>query len=130
YRVFPRAGEMRWVRSRGKLFCAERGDTRITGTLTDITERKLANEALRLSEQRYARVMEASGEGYWDWNIATDEYYASPRMLELYGFNPDTTFNGRADFLARFPFHPEDRAKWEAAAAAHFAGKTARFDIE
>ena len=39
-------------------------------------------------------------------------------MLEMYGFDPGTTFAGRSDFLARFPFHPEDRLKWEAAAAA------------
>ena len=84
----------------------------------------------RISEQRYALAMEASGEGHWDWNIATDEYYASPRMLELYGFPPGTTFKGRSDFLARFPFHPEDRQQWEEAVAAHFAGKTARFDLE
>ena len=93
-------------------------------------ERAEASEALRRSEEGYALAMEASGEGHWDWDVVADEYHASPRMLELYGFAPGTTFENRADFLARFPFHPEDRERWEKAIAAHFAGETARFDIE
>jgi PAS domain S-box-containing protein len=104
--------------------------SRWNAALTDITDWKLAEEALRRSEEGYALAMEASGEGHWDWNIVTDEYHASPRMLELYGFPPGTTFKGRADFLARFPFHPDDRPRWDKASAAHFAGETARFDIE
>ncbi|HEV7800164.1 MAG TPA: PAS domain S-box protein [Burkholderiales bacterium] len=93
-------------------------------------ERTQAETALRRSEERYALAVNAAGEGHWDWNILTDEFYASPRMIEMYGFAPGTTFAGRADFIARFPFHPEDRPKWDAAAAAHFAGTTARFDLE
>src|SRR2546425_11431049 len=93
-------------------------------------ERTRTEEELRRSEQRYALVMEASDEGFWDWIVATDDFYASPRMLELYGLPPGTMFAGRDDFLARVPFHPEDRSKWQEAVAAHFAGKTARFDIE
>jgi PAS domain S-box-containing protein len=89
-----------------------------------------SEDALRRSQQGYALAMEASGEGHWDWDIVADQYHASPRMLELYGFPPGTTFKNRADFIAKFPFHPEDRPRWEEAIAAHFAGKTARFDIE
>jgi PAS domain S-box-containing protein len=95
-----------------------------------VIERTEAVNALRRSEKRFALAVTASSDGIWDWNIATDEYYCSPRMLELYGFAPGTSFAGRADFLSRLPFHPEDRPKWEAAAAAHFAGATARFDLE
>jgi PAS domain S-box-containing protein len=131
WRVRQLDGSYRWVRGRGLCVRDESGRaTRMVGAISDIHARKCAEEALRFSEQRYALAMEASGEGHWDWNVATDEYYASPRMLELYGFPPETTFKGRSDFLARFPFHPEDRPRWEEAVAAHFSGKTARFDIE
>ena len=55
------------------------------------------------SEEGYALAMEASGDGHWDWDIVADTYHASPRMLELYGLPPDTTFENRADFLAPIP---------------------------
>ena len=131
WRVRQQDGRYRWVRVRGTCVRDELGRARrLAGSVSDIDSRKRAEASLQLSEQRYALAMAASEEGFWDWNIATDEYYASPRMLELYGFAPGTTFEGRADFLARFPFHPEDRPKWDAAVAAHFAGESARFDIE
>jgi PAS domain S-box-containing protein len=97
---------------------------------TDVTDRVRSETALRASEQRYALAMSAAGEGHWDWDIQKDEFYGSPRMMELYGFPPDTVFAGRADFLARFPFHPEDKPKWAQAVAEHFAGRSARFDLE
>src|SRR5262249_54517360 len=70
-----------------------------------------------------------SGEGHWDWKIATDEFYASPRYLELAGFPPDMKYSRRAEFVPLLPFHPDDRASYEAAVAAHFAGKTPRVDM-
>jgi PAS domain S-box-containing protein len=95
-----------------------------------VIERTQALHALRRSEERFALAMGAAGEGHWDWNIETDEFYASRRMLEMYGFSPDATFESRADFLAQVPFHPEDKPRWEEAAAAYFAGTNERFDLE
>src|SRR5260221_3867689 len=74
--------------------------------------------------------MEASGDGHTDWNIETGEVYVSPRYLEICGLPRDTTFRDRAEWLQAFPFHPEDRAKWEAAVAAHFASRRPHFREE
>jgi PAS domain S-box-containing protein len=81
-------------------------------------------------QERYARAMEASGDGFWDWIPATDTIHVSPRLLEIYGFAPGTMFNGRDDFVRRIPFHPEDRLQMARAVAEHFAGKRARLDIQ
>src|SRR5262249_22208442 len=61
---------------------------------------------------------------------ANNEYHVSPRLLELCRFPLGTRFKNRDDFIAHLPFHPEDRPRCEEAIAAHFAGKTPRFDIE
>jgi PAS domain S-box-containing protein len=93
-------------------------------------ERDRGVNALRRSEERYALAMEASGEGHWDWIVASDEFYASPLLLQICGLPPDSTFASRGEFLGRVPLHPDDRAKWERAIEAHFAGAATRLESE
>ena len=129
-RVMHPAGT-RWVRLDGMCFREAAGKVlRWTGSAIDVTPRKLAEEALRESEERYERAMDSSDVGYWDWIPAVDKVYASPRLLEIYGFAPGTTFNGRDDLVRSIPFHPEDRPSLMRAYADHIAGKTARFNVE
>ncbi len=131
WRVNHADGIFRWVRTIG--FCVRDASgraTRFVGSVTDIDDRKRTDQALLKSQERHALAMEAARDGHWDWIIDEDEYYASARMLEIYGFPADTRFNGRKDFMERFPFHPEDRLKWQQAIADHFAGKSARFELE
>jgi PAS domain S-box-containing protein len=131
YRVIPQAGSVRWLRSRGKVYKDAGGAAiRMTGSLTDITESREALEKLRNSEQRYALAMEAAGDGHTDWDLVSGEFYISPRLLEIVGHAPGASFADRADWVRRFPFHPEDRPKWEAAIAAHFAGRESHFKME
>ena len=131
YRVIHRDGDVRWVRSQGKAFPATKSrPALVTGALTDITERKRAEDALRSSEQRYALAMEAVSDGYTDWNLVTGEFYISPRLLRIIGHPPDATFADRNDWVRRFPFHPDDRKRWEAAIAAHFAGREAKLQMD
>ena len=131
WRVRHQDGSCHWVHARG--ICTRDASgraVRFAGSVTDIDARKLTEQELKRSEERYALVMAAADEGYWDWIVATDDFYASPRLLEMYGFPSGTIFVGRDDFLARIPLHPEDRPKWQKVVAAHFAGKTARLEME
>ena len=131
FRIVVPSGEVRWIWTRGNVVRdAEGRARRRIGVLADITARKVAEEALRRSERRYALAMEAAGDGHTDWNLVSGEFYISPRMLEILGYAPGTTFTDRADWVRRFPFHPEDRPRWEAAVAAHFAGRESKFKMD
>jgi PAS domain S-box-containing protein len=92
--------------------------------------RRRAVEAELRDQERYARVMNASDDGLWDWIVAGDTIYASPRLLHIFGFAPGTRFAGRQDFVSRIPFHPEDRPRLLHAFAEHLAGKGGHHEIE
>ncbi len=89
-----------------------------------------ANESLRLSEERYARAMEGSEEGHWEWNLANDEMFLSDRTKEILGIAPGERFASRAEFFLRQPIHPDDRERVADAREAVLSGATPRYDVE
>ncbi|PWT88383.1 MAG: hypothetical protein C5B56_08830, partial [Proteobacteria bacterium] len=93
-------------------------------------ERQDTEESLLESQQRYERVALAAGAGFWDWDVAKDEFYVSPRLLEMAGFPAGTTISGREDFVRRTPFYPEDRDKWQQAVKELFASGGSRLAME
>ena len=130
YRAVVR-GEVRWFHAVGRAtFDAGGKVVRWSGAVRDVTEKRRVDEALRESEGRYALAMEAAGDGHTDWDLITGEHYISPRLLQILGYPPGTTFADRAEWVRRFPFYPDDRPKWERAIAAHFAGRDPHFKME
>ncbi|MBD2576432.1 PAS domain S-box protein [Oscillatoria sp. FACHB-1406] len=80
----------------------------------EIAERQEAEAALKEAQQRYELVVQGSGDGIWDWNLASDEAYISPRYIEILGYAP-----GEIDRVSCAEFtswvHPEDRPRvWQA----------------
>ncbi|MBI3452068.1 MAG: PAS-domain containing protein [Rhodospirillales bacterium] len=99
---------------------------------TDITKRKIAERALRISEERYALAMKGSNEGLWDWDIKINKIYRSDRALEILGMNlGELDMREVSDgkwWLGRL--HPDDIAAYRAAMIDHLKGKTESFSFE
>jgi sigma-B regulation protein RsbU (phosphoserine phosphatase) len=65
YRFITRDGDVRWVEDRTSVERdADGNKTHNQGIVVDITERRLAEEELRRSEEKFRRIVETAGEGF------------------------------------------------------------------
>jgi PAS domain S-box-containing protein len=106
------------------------GVVAIAGLLHQLRRVEAGERALRVSEERYALAMEGANEGYWDWDIASDRLFLSPKMLTWVGQNSENPIVTRTEWRARVVIHPDDVPRFEAATADHFAGRTPRYECE
>ena len=58
----------------------------VVANTRDITEHRLAEEALRESEERLSLSMEASQSGFWDVDLDTGKTYLSPQIYAMNGY--------------------------------------------
>jgi diguanylate cyclase (GGDEF)-like protein/PAS domain S-box-containing protein len=94
----------------------------------DVTERDHATAALRESEERYALAARGANDGLWDWNLATNEVYYSPRWKGMVGCSDAEIGAAPDDWLARI--HPEDVERVRADIASHVAGYSPQLETE
>ena len=93
----------------------------------DITERKLAEEALRESEQRLSLATRSAALGIWDWDVVNNKMTWDDQMFRLYGITEPPKSYGVE--IWEKELHPEDRDfAWEACQAALRGEK--EYDIE
>jgi diguanylate cyclase (GGDEF)-like protein/PAS domain S-box-containing protein len=93
-----------------------------------INELSQAERALRESQERYALVAQSTHDGFWDWNLKTNQVYFSPRWKSMLGYSEHEIGNSLADWFNRV--HPEDIERFKAEISAHLAGLTTCFENE
>ena len=91
FRLRHKAGHYVHVLSRGFPVRREPGGpvVRIVGTHLDLTERRLAEAALRENEERLKLAFAGAQEGVWDWNLETNAVVYSTRWKEMLGYADD-----------------------------------------
>jgi len=111
YRMLRRDGVVVWVEKRARAFFDEQGRMiRMLGMVTDITERKRVEEALRESEAYLAEAQRLTHTGSGAWRVpGGDALYLSDEWYRIYGFDPKEGLSAWQDRLQRI--HPEDRAR-------------------
>jgi diguanylate cyclase (GGDEF)-like protein/PAS domain S-box-containing protein len=102
--------------------------TGVTGFVGDITDRTLAEEALRRSEERYALALAGANDGIWDWDLVHDIMYVSLRWKAMLGFAPDELTANADEWFGRV--HPDDIGPLKTAIAAHRADQSGHFEHE
>ncbi len=85
YRFVRNDGSIAWVM--GQAIPERDADNKIVGyvgTITDITERKLAEESLAKERQRLSYILEGTNVGTWEWNVQTGETIFNNDGLRLW----------------------------------------------
>lgn len=94
----------------------------------DITTRKEAEEALRISEDRLAKTLMAANDGMWDWNLVTNHAFFDSRYYTMAGYEVNEFPHSLKAFQERV--HPDDLPNVMEAASMHLSGKNERYRVE
>ncbi|MFP4121679.1 PAS domain S-box protein [Coleofasciculus sp.] len=123
YRIQRPDGEIRWLYDRGRVTYDQEGHPlRLDGIASDITDRKQAEEALRVSEERWHLALRGNNDGIWDWNVKTNQVFLSPRWKEMLGYEEDEIPNHLDEWSKRV--HPDDLEWVMQVIQDHFDQKT------
>ncbi|HEX6750365.1 MAG TPA: PAS domain S-box protein [Longimicrobium sp.] len=110
YRLRLQDGSYRWFIARGVPVLEPDGGVREwVGVFNDIHDRRMAEAALRESEERYRLATLATRDVVWDWDLATDEVRFGNSIRQVLGFRPDDVdpdANWWYDHI-----HPDDRMR-------------------
>ena len=108
HRLLMSDGSVKYVRVVGHPSTNhESGDLEFVGAVTDITDRKRVEEALRRSEGYLAQAQSLTQSGSWAWNVHTGARFWSQETFRIFGYDPEKKTPTWSDILERT--HPEDR---------------------
>lgn len=101
-------GEWRYLESTGMPVVDDDGRVvGFRGAERDITRRKLAEAALRRSEERFQLAARATNDVLWDWDFTTGSIWRNDNFTRVFGFGESAGMTAERDAL----LHPADRPR-------------------
>jgi len=94
----------------------------------DISSRKMAEKAMKESEERYALVIDASEQGIWDWNIETNEVFFSEQWKRQIGYQDHEIKNDFGSWIEHL--HPDEKETCQNIVQAYLNNPVGHFFLE
>lgn len=107
YKLITKNGSVLTTINSTKLINYE-GDRAILGIVTDITDHKKVEEALRMRERQLADSQKVARLGSWEWDIVKDRLTWSDELYRIFGVNHHEFKPAYHAFLDLV--HPDDRS--------------------
>jgi PAS domain S-box-containing protein len=85
-------------------------------------ERAEVAAQLRVAEERWQFALDGADTGVWDWDLATNKVYYSPRWKGMIGYADAEIGDSYTEWESRV--HPDDLARCVANIRSHLAGET------
>jgi PAS domain S-box-containing protein len=96
YRIIYRDGQIRWIDAMGELHIDEQGNSRLSGLVYDITERKRDEQALQTSEELFRHTFEHTPVGFAHVKLDGSLMRVNQKFSEIVGYSKEelltTTF--------------------------------------
>jgi PAS domain S-box-containing protein len=129
HRLRRKDGIVRWVSNVPVLHRDSSGKfISYDGLISDITARKLAEEALRQSEERLRLALMAANQGLYDLNIQTGEAKTNREYALMLGYDPEEFVETNAEWIERL--HPDEREKVASVYQAYIRGEIPEYRVE
>src|SRR5258708_11243648 len=112
YRLLLPDGRVKHVHALAHVVQDASGNLEFVGAVTEITERKTAEEALRSSEAYLAEAQRLSHTGSWAWTPDTDVRHWSEESYRVLGFDPRDGLPRTEELIQRI--HPDDQPAFRA----------------
>src|SRR6266851_6044480 len=110
HRLLMPDGSIKHLHDLAHCFKDEAGNDEIIGAITDITERRVAEEAIRRSEAYLAEAQRLSQTGSFGWKPDTGEIVWSAETYRIFEY--DRAVTPTIDLVVQ-RVHPEDRADFQ-----------------
>jgi PAS domain S-box-containing protein len=134
---FTGSAEYRGIKSNGQLFYIESNGEFIRNidgspekmifVTRDVSDRKMAEEKLQQSEERFRQIVEQSQTVIWEVDANGLYTYVSPMSMNVWGYSPEE-LAGKKHF---YDLHPaKDREEFKNAALGIFAAKQSFSNLE
>ncbi|MDX2171428.1 MAG: PAS domain S-box protein [Deltaproteobacteria bacterium] len=128
YRLSHADGSWHWMEGIACNLVHEPAIGGIIVNARDVTEQRRAEDRLRESEARFALAVDGAKDGIWDWDLVSDQFFASPRMREILDLDADTPVSVLTVFGNNL--HPDDYQRMQEGWQAHLQGDATHYEAE